>query len=228
MDAHERVRRARLPNRLVFVVERVSNERCNARFFGVNVCAVAPLSFVTRVWFSYLCWFRILFDGGFAARVWQLHFGKELTEPHVRPELPTPPPLQLPAKVAPPRPRTDAALQFLAVLQREGRLIDFLTQDVAAFSDGDVGAAARVVHQGCSKALRDHATVEPILHEEEGVRIAVTREQLPMVKLVGNVQGQAPYQGTVRHQGWRISKLSLAEPVGDVDLSIVAPAEVEL
>jgi hypothetical protein len=183
---------------------------------------VAPLSFVTRLWLSCLCWFRIIFDGAFAARAKQLHSGKELPAP-------TPlSPAEAPAVALPPRPSTDAALQLLSLFQREGRLIDFLTQDVATFSDADVGAAARVVHQGCSKALRDHLPVESILKEEEGQRIAVTSDRLGEVKLVGNVQGQAPYLGTIRHQGWRVSSISLAQPMGDVDLTIVAPAEVEL
>ena len=184
---------------------------------------------MTRIWFSYVCWFRILFDGAFAARVWELRFDKERALPATPPELPkatSPGPAV--ATIPSARPSTDAALQLLSVFQREGRLIDFLAQDVAAFSDDDVGAAARVVHQGCSKALREHVTVEPVLRDEEGVRVTVTKEQLPLVKFVGNVQGQAPYQGTIRHQGWRVSKISLALPVGDVDLSIVAPAEVEL
>lgn len=174
---------------------------------------------MTRLWFSYLCWFRIIFDGAFAARVWQLHSGKELPAPAVVAPV---------VALMPPRPSTDAALQLLSLFQREGRLIDFLTQDVAAFDDADVGAAARAVHQGCSKAMRDHLAVEPILREEEGQRISVTSERLGEVKLVGNVQGQAPYLGTIRHQGWRVSRISLAQPVGDVDLTIVAPAEVEL
>lgn len=190
---------------------------------------MAPLPFLTRLWFSYLCFFRVLFDGAFAARVWQLHSKSELPAPKVetpaapepKPQLPTAPPV-------PPRPSTDAALQLLSAFQREGRLIDFLTQDVTSFSDADVGAAARVVHQGCSKALRDHVTVEPVLKEEEGARVSVTNDQLSSVKLVGNVTGSAPYQGTIRHQGWRVSNVALPAPVGNVDLTVVAPAEVEL
>jgi hypothetical protein len=186
----------------------------------------SSLPVFTRLWFCWACWLRVLFDGAFAARVFEL-----VREP-ARLAEPAPAPV-LPAVVASvPEPSTkvehDAALQLLGLLQREGRLVDFLQQDVSAFPDADVGAAARVVHDGCRRALRAHASVVSVRSEAEGTPITVGEGELSALKLTGNVSGAAPYRGVLRHRGWRIESLALPTRVGDQDLAIVAPAEVEL
>ncbi len=158
--------------------------------------------------------FRVLFDAAFAARVEQLSDEKALPEPAAPPR-----------KTAEP---ADGALQLLALLQREGRLVDFVQQDITTFSDSDVGAAARVVHEGCRRALRGHATVHSIRSESEGSSITIEGEEAELVKLTGNVTGSAPYRGVLRHRGWRIDNFKLPTLVGERDLSVVAPAEVEL
>ena len=97
------------------------------------------------------------------------------------------------------------------------------------FSDEEVGAAARVVHEGCRKALRGHVGVEPIRSEEEGVKLTLESGfDAKSVKLVGDVQGAAPFKGTLRHRGWRATKVSLPEATPGHDATILAPAEVEL
>jgi hypothetical protein len=113
-------------------------------------------------------------------------------------------------------------------LQREGRLVDFLQQDVATFADADVGAAARVVHEGCRSALRAHASVASVRPESEGAPVSVSADDVAQVKLLGNVKGAAPYRGVLRHRGWRVESLKLPEYVGAQDLALIAPAEVEL
>lgn len=119
------------------------------------------------------------------------------------------------------------ALQLLAMLQREGRLVDFLQQNIDGFPDADVGAAARVVHDGCRRTLAKHAKVSAIRSENEGT--PVTLDAVPSdVKLVGNVAGSAPYRGVLRHRGWKIEELRLPTRVGAHDPTIVAPAEIEL
>ena len=123
----------------------------------------------------------------------------------------------------------DAALQLLAILQREGRLVDFLEQDVAAFSDADVGAAARVVHDGCRKALHAHVTITPVRVEAEGSRVTVTEGVSDgAVKLTGDVKGSLPLTGTLRHRGWRASDMRLPTVVQAYDATVLAPAELEL
>ena len=149
-------------------------------------------------------------------------------------EPPLPPAANVPEIAAPPsaassrEAATDGALQLLTLFQREGRLLDFLQQDVTAFSDADVGAAARLVHEGCRRALKAHADVKSLRSEAEGERIQVGAGEVRDVKLVGNVSGSAPYRGVLRHRGWRVQSLRLPERVGEHDASVVAPAEVEL
>ncbi len=133
----------------------------------------------TRLWFAVLCWLKILFDGAFAARIWALHRGEsepllESAEPDEPPGSEPEPPEEPPGE--PPEERDEEAerwaalqpaLQLLALLQREGRLIDFFQQDIEGFDDADIGAAARVVHEGCRKAMQTHVTVKPLRAEAE-------------------------------------------------------------
>ncbi len=168
------------------------------------------MPFFSRLWFAWVVYFKVLFDGDYAA---------ELKEPKALP--PAPPPA--------PKPTTDAALQLLALFQREGRLVDFLEEDVASFADADIGAAARVVHQGCRKALREHAKLEPVRSEEEGAKVTLEEGfDASQVKLTGNVEGKGPYSGTLRHRGWRVKELKLPTAAPGHDARIVAQAEVEL
>jgi hypothetical protein len=177
------------------------------------------LPLLTRLWFAWACFFRVLLDGGFAGRAWSVREAKALPAPVAR----TPEPSAAhDADVTP-------ALLLLSLLQREGRLIDFLQQDIASFPDADVGAAARVVHDGCAKALSAHATLSPVRQEEEGARITLAAGfDADTVRLVGDVKGEPPYAGVLRHRGWRASKLQLPRVVGDHDAHVLAPAELEL
>ncbi len=179
------------------------------------------LPLATRIWFAWLCFFRVLFDGAFAARAWGAR------EPRALPPAPEPPKIE-----AKPEAKADpagAALQLLALFQREGRFIDFLEQEIAGFSDQEIGGVARVVHEGCRKALHEHAALAPLRDEEEGARVTLQAGFNPAeVKLSGNLQGAAPYQGVLRHRGWRASGLTLPAAVKGHDAGVLAPAEVEL
>jgi hypothetical protein len=188
---------------------------------------VSPLPFLTRLWFAWVCFFKVLFDGQFAARAYGLPAGGAAPE---LPEKKEEPKKEEPKKVEPPKPPpTDAALQLLALLQREGRLVDFLEEDVASFADADIGAAARVVHQGCRKALREHVKLEPVRSEDEGAKLTLEDGfKADEVKLTGNVAGKGPYTGTLRHRGWRAKDVSLPHAIEGHDARIIAQAEVEL
>ncbi len=192
----------------------------------------ADLPLLTRLWFAWLCFFRVLFDPRFAGRVWGV---RELAAPAPPAPALTPAPGPAPARAptaAParaPAPDLTPALQLLSLLQREGRLVDFLQQDITSFPDADVGAAARVVHEGCRKALRAHAEIEPVRSEDEGARVKLDGTfDADAVKLVGDVRGEPPYAGVLRHRGWRARKLELPAIVGEHDARVLAPAEVEL
>lgn len=189
----------------------------------------SSLPFLTRLWFAYVVFFRVLFNGEYAA---ELHAPKALPAPEKAKALPEPVPV--PEKKAappaePPPPSTDAALQLLALLQREGRFVDFLEEDVASFADADIGAAARVVHAGCRKAIREHVKLEPVRTEEEGARVTLPDPlDAASVKLTGNVTGKGPFTGTLRHRGWRAADITMPTAVAGHDAHILAQAEVEL
>jgi len=186
---------------------------------------VTSLPLPSRLWLSWLTSFRILFDGRFAAQVALLKDGGAPAEPPRPAELPTEAP-RAPVPEAPLRSH-DSALQLLTLLQREGRFVDFVQQELAAFADADIGAAARVVHEGCRRALRAHARVVSVRNEAEGSTLTLERASED-VKLVGNVAGSAPFRGVLRHRGWRVEELTLPTVVGAHDPALVAPAELEL
>ena len=101
----------------------------------------------------------------------------------------------------PPEPRespaaedsTDRAVQLLALLQRDGRLMDFFGEDITPYNDAQVGAAVRELHAGCRKSLEQYVKLEPILDGEEDGPVTVAEGFDPAsVKLVGNVTGRPP------------------------------------
>lgn len=188
------------------------------------------ISFGTRLWYAWVCFFRVLFDPGFANRTWAAHHAL----PAAPPAAPSPVPSE-PKKLEPTKPEkkaeptVDSALQLLSLFQREGRFIDFLEEDVTTFGDAEVGAAARVVHQGCRKAMHDHAKIAVVRNEEEGAKITVPKGTSPSeVRLIGNVVGEPPFTGRLVHRGWRVSGLHLPTAIDGHDVTIVAAAEVEL
>lgn len=137
-----------------------------------------------------------------------------------------------PAAVAPPPVKSadgpDRATQILALLQRDGRLIDFLMEDLAAYPDAQVGAAVRDVHSGCRQALARYVTLSPVLDDEEGGPVTIEPGTDPArIKVVGNVAGAPPLRGVLRHRGWEASRVELP-PLPAAGRTIVAPAEVEV
>ncbi|WP_250655825.1 DUF2760 domain-containing protein [Alkalimarinus coralli] len=123
----------------------------------------------------------------------------------------------------------DAALQLLTLLQQEARFIDFTQEDLTGYSDADIGAAARVVHEGSKKALDTYFTLEAVRSEDEETRITLPKGfNASEVRLTGNVVGEAPFTGSLVHKGWKVTKVKLPKVAEGHDTSIVAPAEVEL
>jgi hypothetical protein len=143
-----------------------------------------------------------LTDPGFAARV----------EPLFRPDA------------------TGPDLRVLAVLQRDGRLIDFLEEDIDGYSDAQIGAAVRGIHQGCRKALHEYLTLEPVMTAAEEAPVTVGPDFDPAaVRLIGNVNGAPPFHGVLKHHGWRARAVQLpALPAAKGDTSVLSPAEVEI
>ncbi|AIV45378.1 hypothetical protein X988_5443 [Burkholderia pseudomallei TSV 48] len=140
-----------------------------------------------------------------------------------------PQPAAAPAPVVAQEATPDAALQLLGLLQRDARLIDFVEEDIAGYSDADIGAAARIVHDGCRATLREHFTIRPVRDEAEGTRVTIGEGfDAAAIRLTGNVVGQPPFHGSISHRGWRVDAVRLPKLNPGHDASIIAPAEVAL
>src|SRR5690242_2004483 len=163
-------------------------------------------SFWSRLSLAFGTFFKTIGDAEFAARVRDDQVGP------IAAPAPAPAPAPVPTPAAAPAPvpvqlreaTPDAALQLLTLLQREARLIDFAHENLSAYADADIGAAARVVHEGCARVLKDHFTIAPVRTEAEGSRVTLEEGfDAASVRLTGNVVGKAPFKGTLSHRGWK-------------------------
>ena len=178
--------------------------------------ADANPTFFKRIPIAFGAFFSSLSNPQYAARIQRLGRGDE---PAPAPVAPTP------LREATP----DAALQLLALLQRDARLIDFTQESLSGYSDADIGGAARLVHEGCGKVLREHFTLAPVRPEAEGSRVTIDPGfDARAIRLTGNLVGQAPFQGSLSHRGWRATETRLPKLAAGHDASVLAQAEVEL
>lgn len=199
------------------------------------------LSFFARLWLAFLCFWRVIVSRDFGRAV--LPASKAYDEGTLpallaggttpaalpTPEAPKPETPKAPAEPLTPEREHASALVLLAMLQREGRLVDFLQENVAAFPDADVGAAARIVHEGCRKVLQQYLTLEPVLPEQEGAQVTTPAGfDANRIRLTGNVAGQPPYSGALKHHGWVVTEVRFPTVSTAIDPRVLAPAEVEL
>jgi hypothetical protein len=186
------------------------------------------IGFSTRLSFAFRCFFSLLFQGKVPEDIKQ---ALGLAKPEVAP-------VATAAKVTPapkvggekPSPESlDRAVQMLALLQRDGRLVDFLEEDVSSYPDGQLGAAVRSIHTSCRQALERYFKLEPILSSEEDQPVTVPAGFDPAaIKLVGNVTGAPPIRGLLRHRGWRVAEITLPSLPQGSGRAVLAPAEVEI
>jgi hypothetical protein len=134
-----------------------------------------------------------------------------------------------PAKPAPQARPSDGALQILGLLQRDSRIIDFLMEDISAYSDDQVGAAVRNLHGQCRDSLNRYLRLAPVIDGVEGSFTKLETNDPATVKLLGNVpvSGKAP-GGILRHKGWRAEKIDLPPTPPAQSVTVIAPAEVEV
>jgi Domain of unknown function (DUF2760) len=124
---------------------------------------------------------------------------------------------------------SDRAVQMLALLQRDGRLVDFLSENISAYPDEQLGAAVRTIHETCRQVLDRYVKLEPILNSEEDQPVTVPAGfDAAAVKLIGNVGKEPPVLGVLRHKGWRVTEMNLPTLPQGAGRMVVAPAEVEL
>ena len=146
-----------------------------------------------------------------------------------------PAPAAAPVAAQPPPPAANQAeaevVAFVSLLQEKGRLVDFLMEDVTPYDDKQVGAAARVVHQGCREVLNDSFRITPISQAEEGSRITVPAAYAAdEYRLLGKISGDPPFTGTLLHKGWKTESVKLPRILksDEKHLPSIAPAQVEL
>ena len=193
-------------------------------------------SFLGRISLAVGTFFSILGDGEFAAGVLRLRNGGVSAAPAAAAQAPAPQPQPAPASAPAPAPAPtlkeatpEAALQLLGLLQRDARFVDFVEEDIKNYSDADIGAAARLVHEGCRATLREHFTIRPVRDEAEGSRVTLAEGfDASSIRLTGNVVGKAPFNGSISHRGWRVDEVRLPKLTDSHNANVIAPAEVEL
>ncbi len=169
-----------------------------------------------RILLAFRSFFNILFHGALPEPV-LTDLGLARRDAR-KPAAPAPPPVKA----------SDGALQMLAILQRDSRLIDFIMEDIAPYSDDQVGAAVRTLHDQCKESLTRYMKLEPVIDGVEGTFTRAPGSDAALVKFIGNVPAKPPEGGTLRHKGWRAAKVDLPALNPKQDATIVAPAEIEI
>ncbi|MEM5277729.1 DUF2760 domain-containing protein [Cupriavidus taiwanensis] len=189
------------------------------------------LSFFGRLSLAMGTFFAILGNRELAAGIRRLRQGETAVQAA---PVTAPAPAPVAAPVAEPAPALKeaspvAALQLLGLLQRDARFVDFVEEDIARYADAEIGAAARLVHDGCRAVLREHFTIRPVRAEAEGSRVTLADGfDASAIRLTGNVVGSAPFHGAISHRGWKVEEVRLPRLAERHDASVIAPAEVEL
>ena len=175
---------------------------------------------MNRILLAFRCFFEILFHGALSANaLGALKLARR--------EQAAPGPKGTPPAAALRTP-ADGALQILTILQRDSRVVDFLMEDIASYSDDQVGAAVRELHDQCRDSLARYVALQPVIDGVEGTPVKAPSGDPHVVRFIGYVPATPPSGGTLRHKGWRAAKVDLPALAAKEDTSIIAPAEIEI
>jgi hypothetical protein len=141
------------------------------------------------------------------------------------------------------------ALTLLAALQREGRLVDFLREDLGGATDAQIGAVARDLQRDCRAAVERFFALAPLSEQSEGSRIELPAgydaARYHVLGKSGSNTGGSPAAGkvdcepqsdgleaavcgVVLHPGWRATKCDVPTYTGpESGHLVIAPCEVE-
>ncbi len=183
---------------------------CNGISFTVFLTGAArPVSLGVGIALTLILWLLLVYMVGDRRR--------EITQPITQ-------------VVVPEAPETSGgAIRMLAALQREGRLIDFLQEDLSAYEDGQIGAAVRNIHRGCKEILKEQMEIQPIFKDKEGSIVTIPAGfDRAAIRLTGKVTGDPPFRGILRHRGWTVESIRVPLSQQPKDDRILAPAEVEI
>lgn len=176
---------------------------------------------MNRILLAFRCFFNLLFSGELSGETLQaLNLQRRGAAGA--------PPKSTVAAAAPVARISDGALQMLSIMQRDSRLVDFLQEDIASYSDDQVGAAVRELHDQCRDSIARYVTLAPVIDGVEGTYAKTPGQDASLVKFVGNVPAQPPTGGTLRHKGWRAVKVDLPALPAKQDATVIAPAEIEI
>lgn len=197
--------------------------------------------------YSVISFWKVVFSRDFADQVYQVSQGGAVVSDAIDNETPetaeekaeTPEPTPEPAKVEEPKdepkeepkeePQGIDGMYLLSLFQKSGRLVDFLQEDITEASNEDLGEALRVVHEGCSEVLKEYFIIESVYPAEDGDQVTVDANYDPTtIRLSGNVQGKPPFTGELIHHGWKVKDFNLPQRMDSHNLTILAPAEVEI
>lgn len=121
-----------------------------------------------------------------------------------------------------------AAYQILYLLQKEGRLIDMLHENIDDYDDETLGGAFRKLHEDLQELIKERFILEPVLNEEEGNTITLDSIDPDSVKVSGKVPAEGPFTGELIHKGWRLKECKLPEMVDGWKGDVIAQAEIEI
>jgi len=180
---------------------------------------------LSRVFLAFRCFFNILFGGRLSeGALGALGLTRRSAAP-AKGAKAAPAPA---AKETPAAKTSDGALQILGIMQRDSRLLDFLMEDLKSYSDDQIGAAVRELHDQCRDSVSRYITLQPVIDGVEGTFAQAPSKDPGVVKFVGNVPATPPSGGTLRHKGWRAAKVDLPALPAKQDATILAPAEIEI
>ena len=184
--------------------------------------------FWERVAFAFRCFFSILFHADIPSDITQTLVKSHGPVPQAA-IVAVPSVSRLKEGERPASEEFDRAVQMLALLQRDGRLVDFLAENISAYPDAQIGAAVRTIHDTCQQVLDHYLKLEPILNSEEDEPVTVPAGFDPAaIKLIGIVAGAPPVRGVLRHKGWRVKEVNLPPLPQGAGRMVLAPAEIEL
>jgi hypothetical protein len=175
---------------------------------------------LNRILLAFRCFFNLLFSGELS--------GETLLALNLQRRGAAPAPSKAAVPAAPAARISDGALQMLSIMQRDSRLVDFLQEDIASYSDDQIGAAVRELHDQCRDSIARYVTLAPVIDGVEGTYAKTPGQDANLVKFVGNVPAQPPSGGTLRHKGWRAVKVDLPTLPAKQDATVIAPAEIEI
>lgn len=193
---------------------------------------ITSISFIPRFFGAFGQFFKYMGSGDYAARCSAVGKGEVLAfeaEPAViTKEIEVIREIEVAAPVLA-SVNEDGAHQLLQLLQHEARFIDFIQESIDGYDDAEVGAAARQIHAGCSKVINQHFTIDVVNTAPENSRVEVASDyDAKQIKLEGRVEGTGPYAGTLIHPGWKVTKTQLPKISSTDNLTILAPAEIEV